>query len=490
MFEVCFVQGLDPRFEDFFVFGTGGAFFAGQEFFVEFFSGAESGVDDFYIPARGQAVKPYEVFGHVVDFYGLAHVEEEYFAPFGLTASLQYELNGFGDGHEEAGHFLVRDGDGAACGNLFFKERYDAAAAAEYVAESHGDEFGLAVLVDFLQHEFCRTLGRAHDASRVYGFVRGDQDKDFRLVFIGQFGYVFRTKYVVSDRLIRLDFHERHMFMRGGMKDDLRMKTFKDSRHAILIRDIRDDRVIGLIREFPPEFLMDFVDAVFAAAEEDDFFSPYAADLAGQFRADASAGAGDQYGFAGNVAGDLVKVQLDRVPAKKVFQADFPQFSHPGFPADHFINARHDADVCPRFAALPVDLTDGIPVRRGDGNHDGVDLVFPDDGGQVPDRTQYGEAGETPFLFLFIIIDKADDRDRCRIVLFQFPCEHGSGISCADDQEVFPSAFGFCDQIEVDFEHQATGSDGSEIQQPGNDHDAARYRDGKQHRKDEHGRLR
>lgn len=87
------------------------------------------------------------------------------------------------------------------------------------------------------------------------------------------------------------------MFMRGGMKDDLRMKAFKDSRHAILIRDIRDDRVIGLLREFPLKFLMDFVDAVFAAAEEDDFFCPYAADLAGQFRADASAGAGDQYGL-------------------------------------------------------------------------------------------------------------------------------------------------------------------------------------------------
>lgn len=472
------------------MFGTGGAFFAGQEFFVEFFAGTESGVDDFYIPARGQAVKPYEVFGHVVDFYGFSHVEKEYFAPFGLTASLQYELNGFRDGHEEPGHFLVRDRYRTAGGDLFFKQRYDTATAAEDVAESYGDELGLAVLVDFLQNKFCCALGRAHDAGRIYGFVRGDQDEDFRLVFIGQFRHVFRAEDVVFDGLFGLNFHERNVFMRGGMKYNLWLEPFKDSFHTFSVRDVGDDRVIGLIREFPPEFLMDFVYAVFAAAEEDDFFSPYAADLAGQFRADASAGAGDQYGFAGNVAGDLVKVQLDRVPAKKVFQADFPQFSHPGFPADHFINARHDADVCPRFAALPVNLTDGIPVRRGDGNHDGVDLMFPDDGGQVPDRTQYGEAGETPFLFLFIIIDKADDRDRCRIVLFQFPCEHGSGISCADDQEVFPSSFGFCDQIEVDFEHQATGSDGSEVQQPGNDHDAARYRDGKQHRKDEHGRLR
>ena len=36
-------------------------------------------------------MEPYEVFGHVFDFYRLAHVKEEYFAPFSLTAGLKNE---------------------------------------------------------------------------------------------------------------------------------------------------------------------------------------------------------------------------------------------------------------------------------------------------------------------------------------------------------------------------------------------------------------
>ena len=42
--QVLFIQWLDMGHEDFLVFGTGCTFFAGQEFFVELFAGAEAGV--------------------------------------------------------------------------------------------------------------------------------------------------------------------------------------------------------------------------------------------------------------------------------------------------------------------------------------------------------------------------------------------------------------------------------------------------------------
>ena len=73
---------------------------------------------------------------------------------------------------------------GAAGSNLFFKEWHDTAAAAKDVAESYGYEFRVAMLIDFLQYEFCRAFGCAHYAGGIYGFVSGNQHKNFSMVFI------------------------------------------------------------------------------------------------------------------------------------------------------------------------------------------------------------------------------------------------------------------------------------------------------------------
>ena len=66
-------------------------------------------------------MKSYEVFGHILDFYRLAHIKKEYFPAFCLTAGLQNKLNRFGNGHKESRHILMGDRYGAAGGNLFFK---------------------------------------------------------------------------------------------------------------------------------------------------------------------------------------------------------------------------------------------------------------------------------------------------------------------------------------------------------------------------------
>ena len=54
--------------------------------------------------------------------------------------------------------------------------------------------------------------------------------------------------------------------MGGGVEYYLWVETLKDSRHAFPIGDIGNNGMVNLLGEFTFQFLMDFVDAVFATA--------------------------------------------------------------------------------------------------------------------------------------------------------------------------------------------------------------------------------
>ena len=78
--------------------------------------------------------------GELDDLHRLAHVEHEHLALVGHRAGLQHEADGFGDGHEVAGHLGVGDRDRPALDDLAEERGHHAAAAAEHVAEAHRGE--------------------------------------------------------------------------------------------------------------------------------------------------------------------------------------------------------------------------------------------------------------------------------------------------------------------------------------------------------------
>ena len=66
----------------------------------------------------------------------------------------------------------MRDGDGSAFGYLFLEDGYDAAVAAEHIAEASGDELcGLLLLAKRLTVDFADAFGASHHVGGVDGLV-------------------------------------------------------------------------------------------------------------------------------------------------------------------------------------------------------------------------------------------------------------------------------------------------------------------------------
>ncbi len=99
---------------DEFVAGWGDDFVGADELFVEFFAGAEAGVDDFDVFAGLFD----HLFGDVGDADGFAHIKNECIAVVAYGTGLDDELYGFGDGHEVAGDVAVGHGDWSAVFDL------------------------------------------------------------------------------------------------------------------------------------------------------------------------------------------------------------------------------------------------------------------------------------------------------------------------------------------------------------------------------------
>ncbi len=95
------------------------------EFLEEFFAGPHSGEDDFDIFVRAEAAERDQFGGEVQYFDGLAHIEDEDFAPLPHGSRLEDELAGFRYSHEVSSHFGMGDGDGASVGDLFLEDGHD-----------------------------------------------------------------------------------------------------------------------------------------------------------------------------------------------------------------------------------------------------------------------------------------------------------------------------------------------------------------------------
>ena len=81
-----------------------------EQSFGEFFAGSNSGELDIDIVGLLESREFDHVSGEVEDLDGLSHFEDEDISGFPDRTGLEYELYGFGDGHEEPFHIAVSDG--------------------------------------------------------------------------------------------------------------------------------------------------------------------------------------------------------------------------------------------------------------------------------------------------------------------------------------------------------------------------------------------
>src|SRR5208337_2602636 len=112
------------------------------------------------------------------DLHWFSHVEDEDLSAAADGAGLHDELARFRNRHEIALHLRVSDGDGAAGFDLLEEDRHHAAAAAQDVAETHGDESRAAIGgIERLDIKLGAALGGAHDAGGVDRLIGADHDE-------------------------------------------------------------------------------------------------------------------------------------------------------------------------------------------------------------------------------------------------------------------------------------------------------------------------
>lgn len=434
-FEALGIYRLQWRYVDFLVFGLLRAFFGGEQLFVELLACSEAGHGDLDVFAELESVQFDEVFGEVENLDGRTHVQEEDFAALGLGASLQYELHGFGDGHEIAGHLGMGHCHGAACGDLLFKQRHDAAAAAEDVAEAHGGVAGLAALVDFEQYEFGDAFGRTHDAGGIDGFVAGDEHEAFAVVAVGTFHDVLSAEDVILDGFFGLQLHEGHVLMGGGVEDDGGPVAGEDALQALLVAHVADDGDIVFARVFGEQLLVDLVDAVLAASEQNELLGSGEGYLAAELGADGAACAGDEDSAALQVGGDFLQVELDGFAPQEVFKRDVAQLIECDFAVDELVEPGHDLDFAAGAAASRRDAAHNAAFGGGNRDDDFFRLRFLYDAFDFLARSQYGRAEQqAAALARIVVYITGDNAAFPAAMLGDLPREHCARVFRADDQ--------------------------------------------------------
>ncbi len=109
--------------------------------------------------------------------------------------------------------------------------------------------------------------------------------------------------------------------------------------------------------------------------EANQLAGPVPQDLMAQFRSDRTSRAGHEYNLAFNLPSDRFHIDLNRVPAEKVFQAHISELADLDSPVDNVLERRHGLEL---QIGLPADVYKSLhlfPCRGADSNQNLLDSV-------------------------------------------------------------------------------------------------------------------
>ena len=384
------------------------ALFRHELLLVELLTRAKTGVHDLDIHIRLVPAETYEVACKCVDFDRAPHIQNEDLAAVSISACEQDKAHGFGNSHKIPDDVRVCDRHRSAVLDLFLKERNDGAVRAEDVSETHSDELRLNVLVnvssavlvcvlfahmgvdlrdlvrfprlDFsvkaLDDHLAKALGGAHDVGGVDRLVRRDEDKALAAVDHRGVGGLVCANRVVLDRLAGAILHERHVLVRGGVVDDLRVVLFEHIEHLATVADRADQGVNLQFRVLVPELELYVVRVVFINIEDDEGLWFMGCHLTADLATDGAAASGDEDRLALYIMKDFVQVGLDRLSAQKVLDGHLLHFADRDI-ADHELV--HAGQVLELAVGLLADVKEIAALLRcsaGDREIDLLDLVL------------------------------------------------------------------------------------------------------------------
>ena len=241
---------------------------------------------------------------------------------------MQHQLTGFWYGHKVADNALIRQRYGPAALNLPLEQRYDAACAAQHVAEARVAEHGLTVGVRAVRScdNFAHTLGGTHDIGRVHCFIRGYHHEALYAVFLAQLDNSQRAEHVVFHGLDAVLFHQGHMLMCRRMNHNVRVILLHYVGHGLLIADGRYLYAeIQRAAVQQAQLLLQVVNAVFVNIQSDNLRRLHLRQLTAQLAADAASAAGNENDFIFIIAMHQLVINYYGHAEQQLLDVKFPQ---------------------------------------------------------------------------------------------------------------------------------------------------------------------
>ncbi len=222
------------------------AFTLDEQLLEQLFARPQTDELDIDVPLHLQPGQFDQVTGQIDNPDRLAHVQDEDLAAGAQRSGLKHQLDRFGDGHKKAAHVWMGDSHRPAGLDLLFEGQHHAAPAAQDIAEAHS-HVGLAAGFGRPMHQqLSGPLAGPHDAGGVDRLVGGDHHEVLDTGRQGSPQHIASAQHVVGDRLARVLLHQRHMFVSGRVKDNLRPVLIEDRLNALGETNIGND---GLDRD-------------------------------------------------------------------------------------------------------------------------------------------------------------------------------------------------------------------------------------------------
>ena len=213
---------------------------------------------------------------------------------------------------------------GPAARDLLAEDRDHAAGRAEHVAEADAAEPRLRVvaMAPALDEPFAERLRLAHHRLRVHGLVGRDEHEPLRAELDRDVRDGTRAEGVVAHGLERVRLHQRHVLVRRRVEDDCGPVLVEDLAHLHLVAGVGEHRGGRVEDALVDELALDLEQPGLGVVDEHEPRRADARDLAAELGADRAAGARDEHDLAGQVAGDRVEVDLDRLAPEQVLDLD------------------------------------------------------------------------------------------------------------------------------------------------------------------------
>ena len=436
--------------------------FRHQFFFIELFAGTQTGILDLDVLVRFKAGKLDEVPCQRIDLDGTAHIEHKDLAALGIGARQQNQTDRLRNGHKVADDIRMRHGDRAASCNLLFEQRNHGPVASQNVAESDGDKLGFRIsrdpfdsvrfavflmrrqIRDFicfacfnlpikaLNDHFAKTFARTHDIGWIDGFVCGNQHKTFAAVRHGGVCRFIGAERVVLNGFARAVLHERNMFVRRRMVNDLRLIGLEHLENTPAVTNGADQNGKIEVRISLAQFHLNIVRIVLIDIEDDQLLRTVRGDLPTEFAADGAAAAGDKNALPVDKTKYLIQIRSDRSTAQKVLDGNVLHRADRHLTRDQLIQTGKLFELAVRFAADVQNIPLILCRCAGNCQEDLVNMILLDIFQNIVAPADNRNAFKVSSLFIEIVVDDADNlvlRIRRKIHVLQ---QHLSRIAGAD----------------------------------------------------------